>query len=189
MFSPESSENEIIERVKELNTIKTNPQKDCVLIASHDKWNTRKPIYKDLKSILEITCAGKWKNNTEELWKKYSNDKVTYLKNFKFNICPENTNSQGYVTEKIFEAFLGGCILIYYGSDNNPEPDILNKDAILFWEMNSKNDNLINEVKKILANRYYYDIFAKQPKFSIHGANYVIEKFKELKKKLKEMTN
>ena len=37
--------------------------------------------------------------------------KMDALKNHKFTICYENmTNQRGYVSEKIIEAFAGGCV-------------------------------------------------------------------------------
>lgn len=47
-------------------------------------------------------------------------EKYSTLNRFKFNICFENCEFPGYVTEKIFDSFLAGSIPIYYGA-----PDIL----------------------------------------------------------------
>jgi len=46
-------------------------------------------------------------------------NKLQTLSNFKFTLCFENCVFPGYVTEKIFDAFLSGCIPIYLGA-----PDI-----------------------------------------------------------------
>mmetsp|Transcript_7064 Transcript_7064/g.17371 ORF Transcript_7064/g.17371 Transcript_7064/m.17371 type:complete len:107 (+) Transcript_7064:2-322(+) len=40
----------------------------------------------------------------------------------------------GYVTEKILNAFLGGCIPIYYGTSQIF--DIFNRHAFIFWDIN-----------------------------------------------------
>jgi hypothetical protein len=45
--------------------------------------------------------------------------KLTTMNGFKFSICFENCSFPGYVTEKIFDCFLAGCIPVYYGA-----PDI-----------------------------------------------------------------
>lgn len=187
LFSPESDEKAILNKINEINFMKTKPLRDCALIATHDTWHTRAPIYNTLKSIMEITCAGKWNNNTEELWKVYYDDKISYLKNFKFNICPENTNTENYVTEKIFEAFIAGCIPIYYGANNKPEEEVINQNAVLFWDMNSDNDALIKEIKRILSNDDYYKKFSNKPRLLPESGEYVISKFRELKRKLSEM--
>ena len=46
-------------------------------------------------------------------------DKVRTMSRYKFAICFENCVFPGYVTEKIFDCFLAGCIPLYYGA-----PDI-----------------------------------------------------------------
>lgn len=45
----------------------------------------------------------------------YSGDKIELLKNYKYNICFENTIAEGYTTEKLLEAKVAGCIPLYYG--------------------------------------------------------------------------
>jgi hypothetical protein len=50
-------------------------------------------------------------------------DKVSTLANYRFALCFENTAFPGYVTEKIFDCFVAGCIPIYLGA-----PDI--KDLV-----------------------------------------------------------
>jgi hypothetical protein len=50
-------------------------------------------------------------------------EKVSTLSNYRFALCFENTAFPGYVTEKIFDCFVAGCIPIYLGA-----PDI--KDLV-----------------------------------------------------------
>jgi hypothetical protein len=51
-----------------------------------------------------------------------SNEKLKTLSAYKFCICFENTHTTpGYITEKIFDCFAGGCIPIYWGPDNVTE--------------------------------------------------------------------
>ena len=132
MFEPTIDIHLIRNKIKEINESRNNKKYDCALISRHDRGHTREPIYNALSAFMDVRCAGPWHNNTRDLWDTYHDDKVAYLKNFKFNICPENTNSTGYVTEKLFESFLSGAIPVYYGSNNNPEPEILNQKAIIF---------------------------------------------------------
>ncbi len=46
-----------------------------------------------------------------------------------------------YVTEKLFESFAGGTVPIYYGSNNEPEPGIINPNAVLFWDLKHPENN------------------------------------------------
>ena len=43
---------------------------------------------------------------------------VDILKDYTFALIIENTNADGYVSEKIYDALIAGCIPIYYGNNN-----------------------------------------------------------------------
>jgi hypothetical protein len=45
-----------------------------------------------------------------------NNTKAAFLKGANFNLCPENSNSDYYVTEKIWDCIRGGCLPIYYSN-------------------------------------------------------------------------
>ena len=76
-FKPDSTYQDIKERVEFINNIKSiaNINK-AVVINSHDNWGIRTKICDDLNDTLDIVYAGKWRNNTNDLWEKYNNDKI-----------------------------------------------------------------------------------------------------------------
>lgn len=43
-------------------------------------------------------------------------DKTSVMSDYKFSLCFENTSFPGYITEKIFDCFVAGCIPIYWGA-------------------------------------------------------------------------
>ena len=188
VFSPTSTATDISEKISRINNVRFNKKMDSVLLAGHDKHGTRKMIYDGLKNIFDIKCAGKWNNNTDELWTKYNNNKIEYIKNFKFNICPENINTKNYVTEKLFEAFLADSIPIYYGSNNDPEPGLINKDAIIFWKKNSANDKAKNLIRELYLDDKAYSDFIRQRKILPAAVDYIWNRYSTLKMKL-EMLN
>lgn len=51
------------------------------------------------------------------------------LKNYSYNLCPENTLFPGYYTEKVLEAFVSGCLPLSW-ADNNINHDF-NTDAFI----------------------------------------------------------
>lgn len=52
-------------------------------------------------------------------WKGTISDKWVILNKYKFCICYENSKDQpGYITEKIFDCFNGGCVPVYWGASN-----------------------------------------------------------------------
>ena len=60
-------------------------------------------------------------------------DKIKFLSSYKFSIAMENSECDGYISEKIIDSFLAGTIPIYYGNymvDEyiNPKSYILIRD-------------------------------------------------------------
>jgi len=184
IFSPTADRNEIEATVKQINEVHYPKTKECALVAGHDKHGTRTMIYDGVKDLLHIECAGRWKNNTNDLWDRYENQKIPYLKQFKFNICPENINTPNYVTEKLFEAFAADAIPIYYGSDNLPEPGIINSDAVVFWNKTGDNKKAKDIILQLKTNDDFYHDFMKQPKLLPGAVEYVCDRYTQLEKKL-----
>ena len=98
--------------------------------------------------------GGKYNNNVGF----YVENKVIFLSSYKFSIAMENSEGEGYTSEKIFQSFISGTIPIYYGNyliDEfiNPKSFILirnEKDIKSKIEYIKKIDNDDNLYKKIL---------------------------------------
>jgi len=149
MFEPESSEEEIRKRCAELSKTDFGERNGfAALISNGDESGLRRNMCESTSTVREVNCAGSFMHNDDSLWQEYKNNKADYLKNYRFNICPENTNTNGYVTEKIFQAIASGCIPVYWGSNNNPEPEVLNHDAILFWQFDGNNSSVLDFINR-----------------------------------------
>ena len=59
-------------------------------------------------------------------------DNWKVFENYKYCLVMENSKVLGYVTEKILQAFLGGCLPIYWGTEEVFE--IFNERAFLYYE-------------------------------------------------------
>lgn len=173
--------------VENVNSSRSLRKRECICINNHDAFGLRTKIADDLNGMFDITYAGRWRNNTSELWDKYGNDKLKYMNLFKFNICPENMDSPYYCTEKIFDSFRAGCIPIYAGALNNPEPDVINKDAVIFWNLDGDNTDNIKLIKKLNTDDNFYDKFMQQEKLLPSAAEYVYDRFIKLENKFKEI--
>lgn len=188
LFEPKLDWAAIEKFIDGLNAARSTRKYDCVLIARHDMTGVRSMIFNRLKDVIEIKCAGRWHNNTDELQTLYADDKRAYVHEFRFNICPENSNRFGYVTEKIFDAFRAGSIPIYYGSDNRPEPGFINPNAVLFFDPNGDNEELVREIRRLKTDETYCDKFMRQEKlFAKPTAEYVYSTFEALARKLRSM--
>ncbi|MFP6290726.1 glycosyltransferase family 10 domain-containing protein [Helicobacter pylori] len=91
-------------------------------VASNPNAPKRNAFYDALNSIEPVTGGGSVKNT---LGYKVKN-KSEFLSQYKFNLCFENSQGYGYVTEKIIDAYFSHTIPIYWGSpsvakDFNPK--------------------------------------------------------------------
>lgn len=161
-------------------------RKFCSFLCSHgDKG--REMIFNELSAVDTIDSCGRWMHNNDTLKADYKDDKVKWLKHYRFNLTPENSNAPGYVTEKLLEAIQGGCIPIYWGSNNQPDSDVFNQDAIVFFDMGKDNKDVVNLVSDLNSNERIYMDFACQHRF-VKGVEDVIWGYYErLENKLREI--
>jgi hypothetical protein len=81
-------------------------------VASNPRGPERNRFFRALHRRRPLVSAGRHFNTTGQPLK----DKMALLKEFRFNLAFENTSSTGYVTEKLVEPLLAGCIPIYWGA-------------------------------------------------------------------------
>jgi hypothetical protein len=98
--------------------------------------------------------------------KKYE-EKVEFLKDYKFCISFENASSPGYTGEKIYHAMQAGCIPIYWGNplvhrDFNPK-SFINSGDIKAKNLSQRIEYLIERVKQIDKNHDLYAKMLKEP--------------------------
>ena len=104
-------------------------KKFCAAVISNSHGFFRNKFIKELNKYKQIDMGGKYYNNVGGKIK----NKIQFLSSYKFSVSMENSNSDGYVSEKIIDAFNSGTIPIYYGDymiDEyiNPKSYILIKD-------------------------------------------------------------
>jgi hypothetical protein len=107
-------------------------KKLCTLIASDLKSCDEKELYSQRKEAIryfeEVGEGGfefygrRWDPNAFKNYRGETQDKIGTIKNYRFNICYENTkDTPGYITEKIFDCFAAGSVPIYWGASNVEE--------------------------------------------------------------------
>jgi hypothetical protein len=144
----------------------------------------RKKMVEKINVISTVDCAGRLLHNTDELKTRFGDNKDEFLKHYKFYICPENASVEGYVTEKVFHAIGSGCIPIYWGANGNPEPDMLNRDAILFWNPDGDNNALLQQIAELQNNPARYREFYEQPRLRDDAWQVVANYFNNLEQHL-----
>jgi hypothetical protein len=99
----------------------------------------------------------------------HSRELISVYSKYKFIICFENSNTDGYVTEKIFNVFLSGSIPIYDGAPNIK--DYVNVNSILLFD-----NNIINKVKLLMNEDIYKNVVKKNNVKQIQW-NYPLKKY------------
>lgn len=102
-------------------------KKSCMMCGNkssnftHELYSERKKIIRFFKNdphFFSLYGNG-WEDLNIKAYKGIAPFKYPILREHLFNFCLENTtNTQGYITEKIFDAFEAGCIPIYLGPAN-----------------------------------------------------------------------
>lgn len=164
--------------------IKTDRQ-FCCQVSSHDLNGIRGKIIRQLSEIGSVSCAGKFNHNDDSLQSVFGDDKDKYLKSFIFNVCPENSDATGYVTEKVFEAVRAGCIPLYWGAGANPEPEILNKDAMIIASDNGLSESQLALVDELVHNPGRLKDYLSQPRLLPNAEEVICETFHQIEAKLK----
>ena len=171
------------ERVNNPQNSSYDNRKFCSFVSSHDDIG-RYELVNEIASIGKVDCDGKLFHNNDDLKRKFADNKLEYLRNYRFNLCPENSDYPGYCTEKIFEAISSGCVPIYCGSNNKPEPDILNQETICFVKLGETNNNTMNLIATLNDSPKRYLEFANQPRLSKESPDIIFDYIHKLETKL-----
>lgn len=136
---------------------------------------------------VQVDAPGKLKKNMPSL-QAQGLSKIQFLQKYLFNLCPENSLQEGYVTEKIFDAVIAGCIPVYWG--NIPvEEAVLNQERILFYKPTTCNSSSLKEVKVLINNLpkleeiWHLPVFTSRAQEELHkiynGIGVVVELYLE----------
>ena len=106
----------------------------AITVARHDRNGIRQAIADAASLVGPVDYAGSWRPDVAVPLGPGVDDKHQLLRRYRYNLCPENTDSPGYVTEKIFQAIAAGCTPVYWGGGGRPEPEVLNPEHYLIYE-------------------------------------------------------
>jgi hypothetical protein len=79
---------------------------------------------------------------------------------FRFCLVLEHDKTAGYITEKILNAFVAGCIPIYYGTDEIF--DMFNRKAFVYYDPENFNQSL-TQVLHLESNQTAYNAMMREP--------------------------
>jgi hypothetical protein len=168
------------EMIQEPEKTMEGRKKWACFIARMDHGNTRQRLVKTLQVVIKTDCPGKVANNMPSVEQVTgirgdgNRAKLTFIKGYVFNLCPENDSIPGYSTEKIMQAVMAGCIPIYWGH-SHVEPNILNQNRLIWCQSNTAiGPACVTKLQDLLRNEQKLNDFFQQPVF-IEGAQKQIE--------------
>lgn len=89
-----------------------------------------------------------------------ANGNAKMFANYRFALVMENTFAEGYISEKLLNAFMGGTIPIWYGTKG--VFNIFNKDAFIYFDIDSP-DEAIDKIKYLEKNPEEYQKMLDAP--------------------------
>ena len=149
-------------------------QKFCAALISNFNSTDgfRLKFIKELGKYKKIDFGGKIYNNIG----RSVENKIQYLSQYKFSIAMENSEGDGYISEKIVDAFLSGTIPIYYGDYMVDE--YINPKTYILIKGEKDLHKKIEYIKKIDNNDEIYKYILKEK--VLLDNNIIIDTEKEL---------
>ena len=160
-----------IYNLTKIKNIDIKNKKFCAWVVSNEYGKERNLFYEKLSKYKKIDSGGKFKNNIGYRVK----NKIDFLKNYKFSICFENSKKDGYISEKLFDAFEAGTIPIYFGDDSVTK--LINNRAYIHIKNKYDFDKKIELIKKIDQDDNLYNSIIKE-KIVLNDSNYEPELIK-----------
>lgn len=133
----------------------------CVMVAGNPE-GLRINLFNSISKYKQVHGYGNMFGNS------LRKSKFEVLPQYKFCLCPENSIYDGYVTEKLIDAYAGGCVPIYSG-DFSVDNDF-NRSAFLNYQ-NTKNmewfvDRIIDHDESLEEYECMYEqpLLTEEPK-------------------------
>ena len=149
-------------------------KKFCAWVVSNGSGNARNLFFDKLSEYKTVDSGGGYRNNVGGPVE----DKLKFLENYKFSICFENSKTDGYISEKLSDAFEAGTIPIYYGDDTVQE--LVNTKSYIHVKDENEFDEKIELIKKIDQNDTLYEQMIRE-KIIIDDSRYPreLQKYKD----------
>lgn len=135
--------------------------KFCGFVVTNGKCRERTDFFKALAARRQVDSGGRFMNNVGGPVE----DKLQFLRNYRFNLAFENARVPGYTTEKLIEAAAAGCIPIYWG--NPTVSDEFNPASFIDRSAFKSDAEAIDHILRVADDESRLRQYAREPFF--HG--------------------
>lgn len=138
--------------------------KFCAFVVSNPNSPKRLEFARKIVRYKMIDCPGRVFTNVQPiLGRGDQKEKVEFLRDYKFNICFENSTNPGYCTEKIIHSMFMNCVPIYWGDELVTKD--FNKNSFLNLHDFSDEEQLIERIIQIDNSETLYNEIITEPWF------------------------
>ena len=112
-----------------------------------------------MENYKRVDCPGRILHNIdipdlEPRNGQWQSSKLSYIGRYKFNIAFENSNTDGYITEKLTDCFVANTVPIYWGSEGDVAP--YPKEAMICANDYPDFESLVARIKEVDENDDLY---------------------------------
>jgi hypothetical protein len=157
----------------EISNVPFESKKFCLFTSRNSLNNAKHCILGDMMKIGKVDFIHECGVDISDKSCYNSPEILRLFSQYKFVICFENSNTHGYITEKIFNVFLSGAIPIYNGA-----PDIenyVNKKAFIQYNGAS----ILNKISLLSSSDVVYNRVTSEPKISPSFSSNNYEMYRE----------
>jgi hypothetical protein len=148
------------------HNVRHEKTKFCVFIHRNPNCQVRNAVFSEVSKYKKVDSAGTLFNNTGFIVGPEYDEKLDFIKNYKFVFAFENSSYPGYLTEKIMDAFYVNSVPLYWGS---PTVDLdFNENSFINAGKFRTIQDLVNYIIEVDNNDELYEKIISQPKFK-HG--------------------
>ena len=148
-------------RPRDPDKIAAQKRQFCAFMVSNPHAIERIDFFNRLSKYKKVDSGGGYLNNIGYRIERGSQNKLDWMRNYKFSITFENSCYPGYTTEKLMHALLADTIPIYWG---NPLASLdFNPKAFINCHDYSSLDDVVELVREIDQNEALYKGYLSQP--------------------------
>jgi len=134
-------------------------RKTASIVFSCSGSRTRNQLFRNLRRDVGADSGGRVDNTVGGP----VDDKLVFIKNYKFNLALENTSWPGYTTEKIIQAYAAGTVPVYWGDPLLA--NTINTKAAIIYEGPESYEAVLEAIRAAAQDFETYKALYEQPLF------------------------
>lgn len=135
------------------NSVPFSKKKFCLFTSRNGLNSNKELVIRELSKIGKIDNLSMYDIADKTCY--HSRELISIYAQYKFVICFENSKTDGYVTEKIFNVYLSGAIPIYDGAPNIG--DYIHLNSVLLFD-----EHILKKVKLLMNEEIYNNVVKKE---------------------------